>query len=371
MFQGNYFGKGNTSTYDRGQFHPVTDSVTTFTKYAVNWTKETTTWFINDAPVRTLNFADAVGGKNYPQTPMNIRFGNWVAGSPGNSPGTIEWAGGLTDFSKGPFNMVVQSVKIINYNPATSYAYKDMSGSFQSIEALGAPAQASPETSGGGKSSNSTGPGVVPFASASASDSAYGSSETDSSGSAESGAAAAATSGSGAKPSVVSIGLGGASGQGQAAAAAATKSPCSTISGTGAQGQAAAAATGASKPSVVSIGVGNPGGGMGPAAAAATAMSGGSYNSTTPAGQGIVAAGAPATNGTIPTVTINAGGASSAPSTMNTNGIATAPANGATSFGIGSSTTSAQPLQVTTNAGSRVEVGGLAVAAFAGFMAAW
>lgn len=50
MFQGNYFGKGNTTTYDRGQFHPVTAPETTFTKYAVNWTQETTTWLINDAP---------------------------------------------------------------------------------------------------------------------------------------------------------------------------------------------------------------------------------------------------------------------------------------------------------------------------------
>lgn len=377
MFQGNYFGKGNTTTYDRGQFHPVTAPETTFTKYAVNWTQETTTWLINDAPVRTLNFADAVGGKNYPQTPMNIRFGNWVAGSPGNSAGTIEWAGGLTDFSKGPFNMVVQSVKVINYNPATSYAYKDMSGSFQSIEILNAPAQASVNTSSGSGSSNSTGPGEVPFASTSG----------FASGSAASGvaAAAAATSGSGAKPSVVSINLGGASGQGQAAAAA-TKSPCSTINGTAAQGQAAAAATGAGKPSVVSINVGSPSGGMGPGAAAATAMAGAS-NSTTSAGQGIVAAGVPATNGTLPTVTINAGsgagssasnipqGVTGAASTLTTApaaGASTAAAvSGGTSFGIGSSTASAQPQQVTTNAGTRLEMGGIAVAAFAGLMAAW
>jgi beta-glucanase (GH16 family) len=161
MFQGNYFGKGNTTTYDRGQFHPVTAPETSFVKYAVNWTQESTTWLINDAPVRTLMFADAVGGKNYPQTPMNIRLGNWVAGAPGNSPGTIQWAGGLADFTKGPFNMYVQSLKVVNYNPATSYAYNDMSGTFQSISALGAPPTASLSTSSG--DTNSTGPGEVPF----------------------------------------------------------------------------------------------------------------------------------------------------------------------------------------------------------------
>jgi hypothetical protein len=304
---------------------------------------------------------------------MNIRLGNWVAGDPKNAPGTIQWAGGLADFSKGPFNMYVQSLKVINYSPAASYAYNDMSGSFQSIGVLGAPAQASLDTSSG--DTTSTGPGAVPFSDGS-----------DSSGSTESmptAAAAAAPSGpvpSGAQPSVVSINLGGSGAQGAAAAANGTgKLPCSTVTKSGPKGTAAAA-TGASngKASVVSINLGKPSGMMGPGAAAATAMSG---RNSTSSGQGIVAQGAAPANGTLPTVTIKTGGqGQGAAATSIKTGITTAApaaggatgaagANGGTSFAIGSSTTSARPQQQTTNAGSRLEMGGAALAAVVGLMA--
>lgn len=118
---------------------------------------------INGNVVRTLNFADAVGGTNYPQTPCNIRIGNWVGGDPSNSPGTIQWAGGPANMAQGPFNLIVQSVKVTNYNPAQSYKYKDTSGSFESIEILDIVATFA-DTSGSGTgsgTSNSTSGGQV------------------------------------------------------------------------------------------------------------------------------------------------------------------------------------------------------------------
>jgi len=132
--QSNYFGKGNTTTYDRGQFDAVTNPQTSVHTYAVDWQPTNTTWLIDGQVVRTLQYSDAVGGSNYPQTPMNIRLGNWVAGNPSNSPGTIQWAGGLADMSQAPFTMTVQSVKIINYYPAVAYSYGDNTGSFESIK---------------------------------------------------------------------------------------------------------------------------------------------------------------------------------------------------------------------------------------------
>ena len=57
--------------------------------------------------MRTLLYADAVGGRNYPQTPVNVRIGIWAGGDPANDPGTIEWSGGETDYSAGPFTMVL------------------------------------------------------------------------------------------------------------------------------------------------------------------------------------------------------------------------------------------------------------------------
>jgi hypothetical protein len=162
--QSNYFGKGNTTTYDRGQFHDVSSPTSSFHTYAVNWTQETTTWLVDGKAVRTLNFADAVDGTNYPQTPMNVRLGSWVAGDPKNSPGTIQWAGGLADFTKGPFNMYVQSVKIVNYNPAESYEYGDQSGTWQSIKLLGSAASGSVSDN----TNSTTGPGEIPFSGSSA-----------------------------------------------------------------------------------------------------------------------------------------------------------------------------------------------------------
>jgi hypothetical protein len=64
---------------------------------------------------------------------MRIRLGIWAGGDPTNAQGTVEWAGGPTDFSKAPFAMMVDSINVINYTPAKSYTYKDNSGTYQSI----------------------------------------------------------------------------------------------------------------------------------------------------------------------------------------------------------------------------------------------
>ena len=42
--QTNYFSKGNTSTYDRGQFHPVANPTGQFHTYTIVWTKEKVEW---------------------------------------------------------------------------------------------------------------------------------------------------------------------------------------------------------------------------------------------------------------------------------------------------------------------------------------
>ncbi|KAF2715443.1 glycoside hydrolase family 16 protein [Pleomassaria siparia CBS 279.74] len=136
--QMNYFGKGNVTTYDRMTKAPVATPMDTFHTYALNWTAESLTWIIDSVPVRTLNFADANGGKNYPQTPSTVRIGIWAGGDPANSKGTIEWAGGEIDYTKGPYKMTVESVKITNYSPGTEYKWTDKSGSYQSIEVIDA-----------------------------------------------------------------------------------------------------------------------------------------------------------------------------------------------------------------------------------------
>ncbi|EAU39396.1 hypothetical protein ATEG_00750 [Aspergillus terreus NIH2624] len=133
--QTNYFGKGNTTSYDRATTVTVATPEETFHTYAVNWTAATTEWLVDGTVVRTLNYADALNGKNYPQTPMRVRLGMWAGGDPDNSEGTIEWAGGETDYSAAPFKMYIESVSVINYNPADEYKYTDKTGSWKSIKA--------------------------------------------------------------------------------------------------------------------------------------------------------------------------------------------------------------------------------------------
>lgn len=85
---------------------------------------------------------------------MSVRLGIWAGGSSSNE-GTIEWAGGVTDYSDGPFTMYVKSVSIVNYNPAESYKWTDKSGSMDSIETIGG-------TSSTGTTDSSTGTAAIP-----------------------------------------------------------------------------------------------------------------------------------------------------------------------------------------------------------------
>lgn len=132
--QTNYFGKGNTTAYDRGTVVNL-DAATqsTFRNWTLVWTEASTEWYLDGSLVRTLTYADALNGKNYPQTPMRIKVGSWAGGDSSNAEGTIEWAGGETDYSDGPFTMYVESIEIENYNPGGSYTYGDMTGDYSSI----------------------------------------------------------------------------------------------------------------------------------------------------------------------------------------------------------------------------------------------
>ncbi|KAF1810838.1 cell wall glucanase [Eremomyces bilateralis CBS 781.70] len=153
--QTNFFGKGNTDTYDRGAFHPNPGSQSEYHTYTIDWTPEQIVWQINGQTIRALNQADAAG--QYPQTPMQIKMGSWSGGDPANSPGTIEWARGPTDYSQGPFSMYVRSIKVTDYSKGTQYRYKDTSGTWKSIEAVGGSVNAV----GGGSPVESAAPAVT------------------------------------------------------------------------------------------------------------------------------------------------------------------------------------------------------------------
>ncbi|KAF3492306.1 uncharacterized protein GIQ15_01823 [Arthroderma uncinatum] len=133
--QSNYFGKGKTETYDRAKFDSAPNNNGQFHTYAVDWTASKITWSIDGRPIRDLT--PETSKNQYPQTPMRVLVGSWVGGDPSNAPGTIQWAGGLTDYSQAPFTMVVKSIKVTDYSTGKEYRYTNMSGSWQSIEAVG------------------------------------------------------------------------------------------------------------------------------------------------------------------------------------------------------------------------------------------
>lgn len=134
--QSNYFGKGLTTTYNRGAFHAAPANHDSLHTYSVEWTSESVTWFVNGSPVRTLTAAAADPGQ-YPQTPMQLKLGVWAGGDPSNAPGTIQWAGGPTNYGGGPYTMTVKSVAATDYSTGQSYTYGDTSGTWQSIKSNG------------------------------------------------------------------------------------------------------------------------------------------------------------------------------------------------------------------------------------------
>ena len=134
--QTNYFSKGNTKTYDRqaNASIPSGNSQTATHNYTIYWTKVTIEWIIDGAVMRTVSYAQVNDAYGYPQTPMNVRIGIWAGGDPTNSKGTIEWAGGETNYKSGPYTMTLQKIEVINASPGGSYEYGDKSGSWQSIK---------------------------------------------------------------------------------------------------------------------------------------------------------------------------------------------------------------------------------------------
>ncbi|KAH8722149.1 concanavalin A-like lectin/glucanase domain-containing protein [Ilyonectria robusta] len=140
--QTNYFSKGDTSTYDRGAYHPVAAPLTSYHKYSIEWTSTAVNWLIDDAIVRTLLAADAHGANGFPQTPMQVKLGTWVAGGKNTAKGTVEWAGGYTNFDDAPFNAYYQSISITDYmgkdapgqnSNVKEYVYGDKTGNWDSI----------------------------------------------------------------------------------------------------------------------------------------------------------------------------------------------------------------------------------------------
>ena len=130
--QSNFFSKGETTTFDRGAFHSVDDPQGSYHNYTIDWTKDEINIYVDSALVRTIT---SDNGQGYPESPMRIFTGIWAGGDSQNEPGTIEWAGGLTDYTKAPFSMYLKDVIVVDYSTGTEYSYSGTDGTWESIEA--------------------------------------------------------------------------------------------------------------------------------------------------------------------------------------------------------------------------------------------
>lgn len=120
--QTNYYYRGETAGYNRGGVSAVSTPAETEHVYEIDWTESTLRWIIDGTTVRTLNEADTTG-YGYPSTPCQIKIGVWASGDPTNPAGTIEWGGGLIDYSAGPYTMSLSSLEVTSYTTAGSFVY--------------------------------------------------------------------------------------------------------------------------------------------------------------------------------------------------------------------------------------------------------
>lgn len=132
--QSNWFSKGETTTWSRGEKHPLSSSGSdNYHIYSIEYTKDAITWGIDGNIVRTVL---PNNGQGFPQTPMYVFAGIWAGGDPSNAPGTIEWAGGATDYGQAPFTMNIKRVKVADYSTGKQYVYTNQSGEWTSIKAV-------------------------------------------------------------------------------------------------------------------------------------------------------------------------------------------------------------------------------------------
>ncbi|KIW96642.1 uncharacterized protein Z519_02033 [Cladophialophora bantiana CBS 173.52] len=132
----NFFSKGNQTDYGNAIWYPINDPQNEWHNYTLDWSKEKLDWIVDGNIIRTLTYDEANNGLKFPQTPCDVRLGIWAGGDPKMPKGTIEWAGGETNYDDVPFTMTVKSVRVSDASRGTQYVYGDTSGSWQSIKIL-------------------------------------------------------------------------------------------------------------------------------------------------------------------------------------------------------------------------------------------
>ncbi|OBA19345.1 hypothetical protein METBIDRAFT_46676 [Metschnikowia bicuspidata var. bicuspidata NRRL YB-4993] len=119
VYQTNFFVKGDVANYADGAYHRVTNSTTqNFHRYGVQWNRLEIEWTLDGQVVRHR------AGGTLPSSPMRVILSLWVGGDEANDPGTVQWAGGPTDFADAPFSMYARNIYVENYSDGGCYVYE-------------------------------------------------------------------------------------------------------------------------------------------------------------------------------------------------------------------------------------------------------
>ncbi|GJN88309.1 hypothetical protein Rhopal_001274-T1 [Rhodotorula paludigena] len=100
--QSNWYWEGDIADYSHGGKHTANNRDTSYITYGLVWTPTELDWQVNGRTVRTLKKSDDPNGR-FPQTPSRVQFSVWPAGVAGTSQGTIDWAGGMIDWSSSEY----------------------------------------------------------------------------------------------------------------------------------------------------------------------------------------------------------------------------------------------------------------------------
>jgi len=122
--QSNFFwlGQVNYSATNGETHYGISDTYANYHAYSIDWQPDTLTWSIDGNIVRTVNRVDTLSKDGthyaYPSTPSRVQLSIWPAGIPSMPQGTVEWAGGMINWSdpdyvaQGQFSVLVKSVTI-------------------------------------------------------------------------------------------------------------------------------------------------------------------------------------------------------------------------------------------------------------------
>ncbi|GAA6025595.1 hypothetical protein JCM10207_001203 [Rhodosporidiobolus poonsookiae] len=133
--QTNYYWEGDVDNYSHGGKHTANNRDSSYLTYTMHWTPSQLDWEVNGKTVRTLKKSDTKEGR-YPQTPSRVQFSVWPAGIDGTSQGTIDWAGGMIDWSSAEYTSQGSYSAHVKWLAIDCYSGSDLALPFNSSSRL-------------------------------------------------------------------------------------------------------------------------------------------------------------------------------------------------------------------------------------------